>query len=158
MKIQTTRFGDIEVTEDALLTFPSGFVGFPAVQRFVVLDAAENSDYQWFQAVDEPSLALIIVDVHILQPDFQVDIPDEGLSEIEYTPSDPLMIMAVVTIPAGKPHEATANLRAPLVVNVRTWKGKQVILHETRPLRFPLLPAEAVSQPEHEVTPEPTSV
>jgi len=101
---------------------------------------------------------LIIVDVHILQPDFQVDIPDEGLSEIEYTPSDPLMIMAVVTIPAGKPHEATANLRAPLVVNVRTRKGKQVILHETIPLRFPLLPAEAVAQPEHEATPEPTSV
>ena len=158
MKIQTTRFGEIEVQEESLWTFPSGFVGFPDIQRFVVLDTEENSDYQWFQAVDEPSLALIIVDVNILQPDFQVNVPDEGLLEIDYTSSDPLMVMAVVTIPAGNSHEATANLRAPLVVNVRTRKGKQVILHETIPLRFPLMPVEAVTQSKHAVTPETTSV
>ena len=158
MKIQTTRFGEIVVSDDALLTFPSGFVGFPDIQRFVVLETGEHSAYHWFQAVDEPGLALILVDVDVLQSDFQVDIPDEGLFEIEYSPSDPLTVMAVVTIPAGKPHEATANLRAPLVVNGRTRKGKQVILHESIPLQFPLLPSEAVTQEEQVATPEPTSV
>ena len=41
--------------------------------------------------------------------------------------------------PDGQPEQATANLRAPLVVNLRRRKGKQLILNESIPLRFSLL-------------------
>ena len=158
MKIQTSRFGILDVSDETLLNFPSGLVGFPAFRRFVVLDAAEDSDYQWFQSCDDPSLAVVIVDVHLLQPDFRVDVPDEGLAELDLIQSDPILIMAVVTIPSGRPDQATANLRAPLVVNLRTRKGKQMILHESIPLRYPLLQAPAEHKPEPEVVTEPASV
>jgi flagellar assembly factor FliW len=124
----------------------------------VVLDAAEDSDYQWLQSVDEPSLAVVIVDVHLLQPEFRIDVPDEGLAELDMTQTDPISIMAVVTIPSGEPNQATANLRAPLVVNLRTRKGKQMILHESIPLRYPLLQAPAECKSDHEVVREPASV
>jgi len=158
MKIQTSRFGMLDVSDETLLIFPSGLVGFPAFRRFVVLDAAEASDYQWFQSVDDPSFAVVIVDVHLLQENFFVDVPDEGLAELDMIQNDPILIMAVVTIPSGRPDQATANLRAPLVVNLRTRKGKQMILHESIPLRYPLLQAPAEHKPEHEVVTEPASV
>ncbi len=139
MTIQTSRFGEIEVSEEALLTFPTGLVGFPAIQQFVVLDVAEDCQYQWLQAVEEPDLAFVIIDIHLLDPEFCVEISDEGLVELEITQADPVLIMAVVTIPSGQPEQATANLRAPLVVNLRTRKGKQLILNESIPLRFSLL-------------------
>ncbi len=148
MSIQTTQFGEIEVSEDTFLTFPTGLVGFPAVQEFVVLDVADDCQYQWFQAVNEPDLAFVIIDVHILDPDFKVEVSDDGVTELEITQADPLLILAVVTIPAGHPEQATANLRAPLIVNLRTRKGKQVILHESIPLQLPLLPEEGTVQPE----------
>jgi flagellar assembly factor FliW len=158
MKIQTSRFGILDVADESLLIFPSGLVGFPAFRRFVVLDVAKDSDYQWLQSVDEPSLAVVIVDVHLLQPEFRIDVPDEGLAELDMTQTDPISIMAVVTIPSGEPNQATANLRAPLVVNLRTRKGKQMILHESIPLRYPLLPAPAESKSDHEVVREAASV
>jgi flagellar assembly factor FliW len=158
MKIQTSRFGILDVSDETLLIFPSGLVGLPAFRRFVVLDAAEDSDYQWLQSVDEPSLAVVIVDVHLLQPEFRIDVPDEGLAELDMTQTDPISIMAVVTIPSGEPNQATANLRAPLVVNLRTRKGKQMILHESIPLRYPLLQAPAECKSDHEVVREPASV
>ena len=158
MKIQTSRFGNLEVSKDVFLDFPSGLVGFPAVRQFVVLDTEQDSAYQWFQSVDEPTMAFVIVDVDLLDSDLRVEVPDEGLVEIEYAETDPLLIMAVITIPSGKPDEATANLRAPLVVNLRTRKGKQVILHESIPLRVPLAQANIVPASDHEVTPEPASV
>jgi flagellar assembly factor FliW len=158
MKIQTSRFGILEVLDQMLLIFPSGLVGFPALRHFVVLDAAVDSDYQWLQSVEEPSLAFVIVDVHLFQQDFRVEIPDEGLTELDLTQTDPITIMAVVTIPAGKPEQATANLRAPVVVNLRTRRGKQLILHESIPLRYPLLPAPIESQPDHTVVTESASV
>ncbi len=146
--IQTSRFGQIDVSEDTFLTFPTGLVGFPAVQQFVVLDVAEDCHYQWFQAIKEPDLALIIIDVHCLDPEFPVEASDEAIAELEIRPTDPVLIMAVVTIPSGEPDRATANLRAPLVVNLRTRKGKQLILHESIPLHFPLLPEAESAQAE----------
>ncbi|MDH5428548.1 MAG: flagellar assembly protein FliW [Nitrospirota bacterium] len=156
--IQTGRFGEIEVSAEALLTFPSGLVGFPAVQKFVVLDVAEDCQYQWFQAINEPDLAFVIIDVHLLDQQFQADISDEGMAELEITSSDPVLILAVVTIPAREPERATANLRAPLVVNLRTRKGKQLILHESIPLRFPLMRKEEPAQPATVMENEPASV
>jgi len=148
MTIRTTRFGEIQVSEDTLLTFPTGLVGFPAVQKFVVLDVAEDCQYQWFQSVNEPDLAFVIIDIHLLDQDFQVEVSDEGVTELGIAQTDPVLIMAVVTIPSGKPEQATANLRAPLVVNLRTRKGKQLILHESIPLRFHLLSEADAAQPE----------
>ena len=158
MKIQTSRFGILDVSDENLLNFSLGLVGFPACRRFVVLDAGKDSDYQWFQSVDEPTLAFVIMDVHLLQPDFRVDVPDEGLRELDITQTDTVLIMVVVTIPPGNPDLATANLRAPLVVNLRTRKGKQMILHESIPLRFPLLQAAAEGKPDRNVVSEPASV
>ena len=158
MRIYTSRFGEIEVADDTLLAFPSGLVGFPAVQQFVVLDVADDCQYQWLQSINEPDLALVIVDVHFLDSEFKAEISDEGLAELNITQTDPVLMMAVVTIPSGQPEQATANLRAPLVVNLRTRKGKQLILHESIPLRFPLLP-EAEDMPvESEVVAETAAV
>jgi flagellar assembly factor FliW len=158
MTIRTSRFGEIEVSEDTLLTFPAGLVGFPAIQQFVVLDVAEDCHYQWFQAIKEPDLAFVIIDVHLLDPEFCVEVSDEGLAELEITQADPVLIMAVVTIPSGKPDQATANLRAPLVVNLRTRKGKQLILHESIPLRFSLVSEDEAVQPEAAIVNETASV
>jgi len=158
MTFQTSRFGEIEVSEDTLLTFPTGLVGFPTVQKFVVLDVAEDCQYQWFQAINEPDLAFVIIDVHLLNPEFKAEVSDEGLAELEITPTDPVLIMAVVTIPSGHSEHATANLRAPLVVNLRTRKGKQLILHESIPLRFPLLHEAEAMQSELDVLTEAASV
>ena len=126
----------------------TGLVESPAVQEFVVLDVAEDCQYQWFQAIKEPDLALVIIDVYLLDTEFKAEVSDEGLAELEITQTDPVLIMAVITIPSGQPEKATANLRAPLVVNLRTRKGKQLILHESIPLRFPLMPEEEAVQPE----------
>lgn len=158
MKIQTSRFGMLEVSEDTLLTFPSGLVGFPAFRRYLVLDPPEDADYQWFQSVDEPSVAFVIMDVDLLQPNFRANLTGEGLAELDMTPTDSISIMAVISIPSDHPDQATANLRAPLVVNGRTRQGKQLILHESIPLRYPLFQEPAEGQPHPEGVIEAASV
>ena len=158
MTIHTSRFGELELSEDTLLTFATGLIGFPAIQEFVVLDMAEESPYQWLQAIGEPDLAMVIIDVHCLDPDFRAQISDEGLAELGVIEKDPVLIMAVVTIPSGQPEQATANLRAPLVVNLRTRKAKQIILHESIPLRFSLLSDGEAVQEKSDMVAEPTTV
>ncbi|GJL57150.1 MAG: flagellar assembly factor FliW [Nitrospirales bacterium] len=158
MKIQTSRFGMLDVSDDTLLTFPCGLIGFPAFRRFVVLDPPEDADYQWFQSVDEPSLAFVTMNVHLLQPDFRTRLSEEGLAELDMTSTDSISIMVLVTIPSEQPDQATVNLRAPLVVNERTRHGKQLILHESIPLRYPLFQDSTQCQTYSGVATEAASV
>lgn len=148
MQLSSNRFGSLEVAEEALLTFPSGLVGFPSHRRFVVVEVGDSSEYQWLQSADEPSLAFVLVDVQALGTDYQVEIPDDNLQELDVQATDSVSLLAVVTIPNDAPERASANLRAPIVVNQRTRKGKQLILHESIPIRFPLIPEQALESAE----------
>jgi len=53
--------------------------------------------------------------------------------------STELTIYAIATIPAD-PREATINLMAPIVINERGRRGRQVILHDSKySVRHPLV-------------------
>ena len=158
MIFYSNRFGDIEISEEALVVFPSGLVGFPRHTRYAVLDVEGTSDYQWLQSVEEPSLAFVVIDMRTLSSEIRVEIPGEFLSELSIQPDDSVLLLAVVTVPAEAPERASANLRAPLIVNVRTRKAKQLILHESLPLRYPLIPEQTPISLDPALTGEAASV
>ena len=61
MKVATSRFGEIEVAPEALVTFPDGLPGFED-KRFVLLPAPEAPRVVWLQSISSPDLALMTVD------------------------------------------------------------------------------------------------
>ena len=146
MKIQTSRFGEVDVPEESIVMFPLGLVGLPRHTRYVVFDVEHNAGYQWLQSLDDPTLAFVIVQADLIQPDFQAQVAEESLADLDVAPDESLAIKVIVSIPQGRPDQATANLRAPIVVNLRTRKAKQIILHESLPLRVPLAESEPVER------------
>ncbi len=149
MKISTSRFGELEISEDAIITFPAGLVGLPRHTRYVVFDVEQNSGYQWLQSLDEASLAVIIVRADFIESDFHAQLTEENVKDLSILPDDQVEIVVTVSIPANRPDQATANLRAPIVVNLRTRVAKQIILHESIPLQVPLF-AEVTESPQKE--------
>lgn len=150
MRIATTRFGLIEVPEDALVTLPSGLVGLGHYTRFVVIEEEDHATFQWLQAVEEPGLAVVVVDANFIRSALQVDLSDDVIAEIELHPDDPVALYLVVTIPKDQPEQATVNLRGPIVMNLRTRKAKQLVLHEAWPVKYPLCgDAEPVDDPQN---------
>lgn len=136
--VDTTRFGRIEVSEDSILTFPSGLVGLAHCTRFVVIEEEHHPSFQWLQAVNEPGLAFVVIDATLIDCDYHAEISDDAIAELELGEADPVGLYVIVTIPPGKPEQATVNLRGPIVLNLRTRKAKQLVLHEAWPLKFPL--------------------
>ena len=51
MLIQTTRFGEVEIQDQDILTFPSGMLGFSAERHFVMIEDEMGSPFHWLQAV-----------------------------------------------------------------------------------------------------------
>lgn len=139
MKLFTSRFGNLEVADEVVLTFPSGLIGFTQHTRFMLIEDERGLGYQWLQSVDDGNLAFVVVEPGLLKADYQVEIQDDALEELAFSEGDQVVIFNIVRIPPGRPHDATMNLRGPLAINVSKGRGKQIILNESFPLRYAFL-------------------
>ena len=59
MLVANTRFGDLEISEEQIIYFPKGIIGFEGLERYVLLNATDK--VSWLQSVDEPALAFPVV-------------------------------------------------------------------------------------------------
>ena len=68
MKINTRKFGRIEIEKTKILSMPEGLPGFPGFERFVLLEDPKTAPFCWFQSVQEPNLALIVMNPLLFMP------------------------------------------------------------------------------------------
>lgn len=129
MKFKTSRFGEIEFPEEVIMTFPEGVLGFPNDRRYILLEHdAEGSPFKWLQSLDSPDLAFIIVDPLFITPRYKLEIDVDTARLIGTDNQEACAVMSIVNVPHEAPIRMTANLKAPLVVNVETRAGRQVIM------------------------------
>jgi flagellar assembly factor FliW len=131
MKFRTTRFGELELPDSDAITLPEGILGFPDSRRFVLLEHdAEGTPFKWLQAVENPSLAFVIMDPHLLVSGYEIVFDEEAIETLgsEKFDEENFAAMVIVNIPHGDPIHMTANLRAPIIVRLDTRMGQQIVL------------------------------
>ena len=129
MLLRTTRFGDLDIDEDRLLTFDEGPMGFPAARTFALVDVAENEDFFWLQSTDDADLAFLGTVPWAYFPDYEPEISEEVVSRLELGSEDEPTVLCLLTIDRER-REVTANLLGPVVVNPRTRRGCQTVLYD----------------------------
>mgnify|MGYP001343457041 CR=1 FL=1 len=140
-KVDTTRFGEIMVSLQELLTLPFGLIGFPDYKEFVLLDHEDESPFRWLQSLDDPAIAFVVMDPYVFKPDYDIDLSAQEKQSLELTKVEDALALVILTLPEDW-RETTANIKAPLIFNRRTRKGRQIILND--PLlttRFPIAAA-----------------
>lgn len=128
MQIETARFGSIETDTEKILHFPSGLLGFPDVQDYVILDHTEEGPFKWLQAVDDPALAFLIVDPLVFVPDYNLEVQETELRDLGLHDADQALVFVIVTVRPGTPPHITANLQGPVVVNLANCWAKQLVI------------------------------
>jgi flagellar assembly factor FliW len=127
IKVQTTRFGEIEVKETDLLELPQGLIGFPELKRYVLLDHDKESPFKWLQSLDDGAIAFVLINPLLFKPDYTVEVTEAEVSDLELKAEEDAVISVIITIPTN-PQNMTANLKAPLVFNLQNRRGKQLVL------------------------------
>lgn len=137
--LQSTRFGDLELSEDDALEFPDGLVGLPGTRYALLLPEDPDGAFAWLQSLDDATLALPVTRPGRFFPDFDVVLEEEDVDPVL---RDTEGVDTWVVVRAGERLEDfSANLRAPLLIVGR--RGWQVINRaDEAPLRAPLV-AEA---------------
>lgn len=130
MLVQTRYFGEIDLSEDKILTFEQGLMGFEGLTKFTLLYDSENEDsdnIMWFQSLEEPGLALPVINPLYIKKDYNPEINDEYLEPLGEIEDENLCVLITLTVPEDI-KRTTANLKAPLIINASNRKGLQIIV------------------------------
>lgn len=137
MHVRTTRFGNVEIADDRVITFPKGLLGFADSKRFCLLEPAEDSAFFWLQSVDDPTLAFVVTDPSLFVPEYAVPIRAEQMTDLNISKLEDAQVFVIVN---KVDQTLTGNLQGPLVINTLSRNGEQFVLAEKRwTTRHPLI-------------------
>jgi flagellar assembly factor FliW len=146
--IETSMYGELEISEDSIITFTNGIPGFESLRKYTVLQIEEDLAFSYLQSVEEKDLAFIIVNPFLFHTGYEFDIPDAAQEELKITSEKDVAIWSIVTI-RDDLQDATMNLVAPIVINIREKLGRQVILPGTTyTTRHKLMPEDSITTTE----------
>jgi flagellar assembly factor FliW len=114
LTIDSSRFGSVQVPAEEVIEFPLGLIGLGG-SRYTLLDRNPGSGFLWLHSLEDPALALPVVDPRRFLPGFALELNKEERERIGV--EDPAAAQLYVTVRAAPdPAEVVVNLRAPLVV------------------------------------------
>ncbi|MGQ9688119.1 MAG: flagellar assembly protein FliW [Desulfobaccales bacterium] len=126
--IKTKNFGPLEVRSDQIIYLEPGLLGFTRYHRYVLIEHHQEAPFLWLQCLDKADLAFVVVDPRIVLPDYQPGPLAHIMESLEVEHPEDLKILVILTIPPGKPQDMTANLMGPVVINLKTRQGRQLIV------------------------------
>lgn len=136
MKLQTRDFGEVEITEDKVISFLQPPFGFEEKKRYTFLYDCEIGDHiVWMQSVEDPELCFILFDPSSLASFYQPQIPEKVQEELG---EGELLCWVIGVVPQDFA-KTTVNLKSPVIVNMQTNRAVQVILEQDYPIRYPLM-------------------
>ena len=139
MLAKTKFFGEVELDDAKVLEFPNGIIGFEDFKKYAILYDIDNESetrISWLQSLDEPTLALPVIDPLAIVPDYTPMIEDELLKPLGNPADEDLLFLLVMTVPSDMT-KVTANMKAPIIINAEECKGVQLIVDNADyPVKF----------------------
>ena len=131
-KVNTLRFGEVEVAEDKIVHFADGIPAFEDEHEFVIVPYDEESPYVFLQSLTTPDLAFLMTMPFVFFPEYEFELDDESQARLGIKTQEDMLIYTLLTIPDGKVVDMTANLMAPVVLNQNTMQARQIVLDKSR--------------------------
>lgn len=142
MKILTRDFGETEIDEKKIISFPSGIIGFESITKYALIcPLGEGVFPMWLQSVEGPDPCFVIYDPMEIYPDYKFEISDEEQHLLKIGKDTPYRCFTVAIVPDNY-RETTINLRCPIVINTEDNIAAQVILTEEYEFKAPVYDEE----------------
>lgn len=129
MIIESKFFGNIEINEKQIIRFDHGIPGFEHEKKFVILDIEGKEDLKCLQSLEDKEVCLLMMLPWSCFKDYEIDVSDKEIEELGILSHEEVAVYCVLTVREDK---ITANLVAPIIINVLKNLGKQIILPDTK--------------------------
>ncbi|WP_240641197.1 flagellar assembly protein FliW [Nocardioides ferulae] len=122
---------DPAATQDLpLIEMVRPMVGFPEHKMFALVRLGDDGVLTSLTSVEDESLRFLVMPPGQFFPDYALDLSDDVVAELEIADAADVLVLVVLTAGATLV-DTTANLIAPVVVNVRSRKAAQVVLDDS---------------------------
>ena len=139
MKITTRVFGEIEIDDSKIISFPSGIIGFPEMTDFALIfdeEKGKDSPIRWLQSLQESEFAMPVMDPLLVAGDYNPEVEDDHLIPLGKMGEDDTLVLVTVTVPKEL-EKMSVNLQAPIIINAETKKATQIIVNtEKYPVKY----------------------
>jgi flagellar assembly factor FliW len=125
MQVNSTRFGTMEIRDDAVIVFPDGLPGLPG-DRWAFVAASDDSPFFWFHSVDHADMAVPVTSPWLFFSDYEVRVTEQEAKSLGLVDPGDAYIVCVVKA-ASEASDFTINLAGPLIINADARVGRQVI-------------------------------
>jgi len=131
LSVQTKYFGILSCREEEVFEFPRGLPAFEDEKHFVLIELPENAPLVFLQSLTHSTLCFLAFPVLVADRDYRLAVAVEDLTALnldrERQPElgREVLVLALVSLPDK--FSGTANLMAPVVLNLKTHRGLQAI-------------------------------
>ena len=145
--VQTRRFGALEYADSSVLRFAAGPPGFEDQTCFALVEQPEMTPVVFLQSLSRAELCFLAAPVGTLLKDYDLAMTREDIERLglngsrQPTPGEEVLCLALLCAPENGP--VTANLLAPVVVNLQTRTAVQAVRADARYSHQHALRAEA---------------
>ncbi|MBX2988566.1 MAG: flagellar assembly protein FliW [Bdellovibrionaceae bacterium] len=129
MIIETSRFGRVSLNAEDLLTFPEGLLGFADLRSFVLLDDPSDEIFAWLQSCESPAIAFPVLEPELFNENYRLNLTKSDLEALRLASMKEARAFSIITVPED-PTLMTANLKAPIVINVKEKTARQCVLQD----------------------------
>ncbi len=130
MIVKTGRFGQLSMSDEDIITFPEGILGFPEFKKYCLIDSGDETLILWLQSVENPDIAFAVLEPKIFKLDYAARLSAAELRELKLENINQSAVFSILTIPSDDLTQMTANLKAPIVINLKERVARQVVLQE----------------------------
>ncbi|RDY24502.1 flagellar assembly protein FliW [Romboutsia maritimum] len=122
--------------------FEKGIPGFENLKKFSICTLEENPKFKLINSIEDENIGFVAITPFDIKNDYEIDLNEETIKELDIKSPKDTLVLSLITL--GKTlNKSTVNLKAPIIINIKNNKGKQIILQDDNyDIKYPLTGSE----------------
>ena len=113
------------------ILFEKGIPGFENYRYFNVNIVEGNKKIYNIVSKEDSNIGFISISPFDIKKDYEIDLDDQFIKELDIKNEKDVLVICLITL--GKSlKDSTANLKAPIIINIKNNRGKQLILQDDK--------------------------
>ena len=113
------------------ILFEKGIPGFENYRYFNVNIVEGIKRFYHIVSKEDSNIGFISISPFDIKKDYEIDLDDEFIKELDIKDEKNVLVICLITL--GKSlKDSTANLKAPIIINIKNNRGKQLILQDDK--------------------------
>ena len=113
------------------ILFEKGIPGFENYRYFNVNIVEGNKKIYNIVSKEDSNVGFISISPFDIKKDYEIDLDDQFIKELDIKDEKDVLVLCLITL--GKSlKDSTANLKAPIIINIKNNRCKQLILKDDK--------------------------